>query len=301
MRGRILGFAARAAACPPLLLAVLGILSLTVMDAVMKAQMQQHPVVFSVFLRFACGGLIALAVLGFVRPAAPTPVEIRANLLRAPLVVLTAGSFFYSVSILPLAEAIGLSFMAPGFIALLGVLWLKERLDGAVIVALVAGLCGMLVMLWPQLGRGADAFGPDRLWGVAAALFSALSYAVNIILLRKLAVSQHPATIVAFQNAAPAALLLPAALWFWSWPDAGDLAQFMVAGALGVAGHLMLTSAFARANASVIAPTEYTSLVWAALIGALVFAEIPTLYTFAGAGLIVAGSLWLGRRRQAAQ
>jgi S-adenosylmethionine uptake transporter len=197
------------------------------------------------------------------------------------------------VSLLPIAEAISLSFMAPGFIALLGVIMLKERPDRAVIVALAAGFAGMLVMLWPKLQAGVS----GSTLGVAAALFSAFVYAFNIILLRKLAVNQHPATIVAFQNAGPAVMLAPFAWWQWSGPGPADYGMFLLAGALGVAGHMMLTRAFARAPASRLAATEYTSLIWAALLGFLLFSEMPTAYTFAGSALIVAGSLWLGRKQ----
>lgn len=278
---------------PPLLLATIGIFLLTCMDAVIKAQMQVHPVSVSVFLRFAMGGLVAMAVVALLKPPKPNRSEIIANMLRVPLVVLTAGSFFVAISLLPLAEAISLSFLAPCFIALLGVVWLKERIDRAIIIALVFGLGGMAVMLWPNLQAGQV----SSTLGIGAALFSAFAYAVNIILLRKLAVNQHPATIVAFQNVGPALLLLPLALWYWSWPSGWDMVMFGLAGVLGVKGHLALTFAFAKANASRIAPTEYTSLVWAALIGFLAFAEIPTLYTWAGTALIITGSLALARKR----
>lgn len=117
-----------------------------------------------------------------------------------PVVILTAGSFFYSVSVLPLAEALTLSFLAPVFVALLGALILKERLDGRILQALGFGLAGMLVMVWPRLQGGVT--GAEL--GVAAALFSAVSYAFNLILLRRIAVKEHPAIIVLFQNAGPA-------------------------------------------------------------------------------------------------
>jgi S-adenosylmethionine uptake transporter len=276
----------------PVLLAILGVFLLTAMDAVVKSQMQEHPVVVAVCLRFLCGGLCALIVLAWMKPPRPTRPEVQANLIRVPLVVMTAFAFFFAISVLPLAEAIGLAFLSPIFIAILGVLWLKERLDRAVLIALAGGLAGMVVMLWPMLGGGFSGS-----WiGVAAVLFSDFTYAVNIILLRKLALKQHPATIVAFQNWGPALVLLPFALWWWSAPSLADYGAFLAAGALGVGGHLLLTAAFARANASAIAPTEYTALIWAAAIGFVVFAEVPTLYTFAGAGLIIAGSLALGRR-----
>lgn len=283
---------ARVAAMPPVLMATLGIFLLTGMDAVVKAQMQTHPVVVSIFLRFVMGGLVALVAMAWLAPPRPTGPEIRANLLRVPLVVLTAGSFFYSISQLPLAEAISLSFLAPAFIAVLGVVLLKEKLDRNILLALAAGFGGMLVMLLPKLQEGIT----GSTLGVIAALFSAFAYAFNIILLRRLAVNQHPATIVAFQNWGPAVLLLPAAVWFWSSPDGADLAMFLLSGLLGTSGHLLLTYAFSRANASRLAPTEYTSLVWAAIIGFTMFGEVPTLYTFAGAALIVLGAFTLARR-----
>lgn len=277
----------------PVALAIAGVFLLTAMDAVVKAQMQTHPVVVSVFLRFAMGGLVALAVVAWLRPPVPTQDEVKANLLRVPLVVLTAGSFFFAISLLPLAEAISLAFLSPCFIAILGVIWLKEKLDRAIVVALIGGLAGMVVMLWPKLQSGFS----GSMVGVAAVLFSDFTYALNIILLRKLAVKQHPGTIVAFQNIGPALVLAPFAIWQWSSPGLADLGMFLCAGALGVAGHLLLTTAFSRANASRLAATEFTALVWAAGIGLVFFAEVPTLYTWAGAALIVAGSMLLARKQ----
>ncbi|MGO4665932.1 DMT family transporter [Bosea sp. 2RAB26] len=272
--------------------AVFGIALLTAMDAVIKAQMQHHPFIVALFMRFAAGGLCALIVLAAVRPAFPTRSSLIGNVVRVPLVVLTAGSFFYSISVLPLAEALTLSFLAPVFVALLGGFLLKERLDGRILQALGFGLLGMLVMVWPRLQGGVT--GAEL--GVAAALFSAVSYAFNLILLRRIAVKEHPAVIVAFQNCGPAlCLAIPA--WLAFVPMTGkDLLAYLSAGLLGVAGHLMLTSAFARAAASRLAPIEYTALVWASLLGFAFFGEIPLWTTYAGAVLIVAGAVAVSRR-----
>ncbi len=272
--------------------AILGIALLTLMDVAIKAQMQQHPFIVALFMRFAMGGVCALAVVAFLRPAMPTRASVIGNSVRIPVVVMTAGSFFYSVSTLPLAEALTLSFLAPVFVALLGALILKERLDGRILQALGFGLAGMLVMVWPRLQGGVT--GAEL--GVAAALFSAVSYAFNLILLRRIALKEHPAIIVLFQNAGPAlCLVIPASLYFV--PMTGrDLSAYLLAGALGVGGHLFLTSAFARAPASRLAPIEYTALIWASLLGWLVFSEVPPLTTYAGALLIVAGALAVSRR-----
>ena len=185
-----------------------------------------------------------------------------------------------------------LSFLAPVFVALLGGLLLKEKIDRRILQALGFGIAGMLVMVWPRLQGHVSGAG----LGVAAALFSAVSYAFNLILLRRIAVREHPTVIVAFQNVGPAVCLaIPAALAFVPMTLA-DLAAYLFAGALGVAGHLTLTSAYARAAASRLAPIEYTALIWASLLGFFVFGEVPLYTTYLGALLIVAGAIAVSRR-----
>jgi len=272
--------------------AAFGIALLTVMDAVVKGQMHHHPFIVALFMRFAMGGLCALAVLAIARPARPTRESLIGNTARVPLVVLTAGSFFYSISVLPLAEALTLSFLAPVFVALLGGLLLKEKIDKRILQALGFGLAGMLVMVWPRLQGHVSGAG----LGVAAALFSAVSYAFNLIMLRRIAVREHPTVIVAFQTVGPA-LCLAVPAWYAFVPmSLGDLAIYLLAGALGVAGHLTLTSGYARAAASRLAPIEYTALVWASLLGFFLFDEVPLYTTYLGALLIVAGAVAVSRR-----
>lgn len=272
--------------------AALGIALLTVMDAVVKGQMHHHPFIVALFMRFATGGLCALAVLAIARPARPTRESLIGNTARVPLVVLTAGSFFYSISVLPLAEALTLSFLAPVFVALLGGLLLKEKIDKRILQALGFGIAGMLVMVWPRLQGHVSGAG----LGVAAALFSAVSYAFNLILLRRIAVREHPTVIVAFQTVGPA-LCLAVPAWYAFVPmSLGDLAVYLAAGALGVAGHLTLTSAYARAAASRLATIEYTALIWASLLGFFAFGEVPLYTTYVGAVLIVAGAIAVSRR-----
>lgn len=272
--------------------AALGIALLTAMDAVIKAQMQHHAFLLALFMRFAMGGVVALAVVAVARPKMPTRESVIGNLARIPLVVLTAGSFFYSVSVLPLAEALTLSFLSPVFVALLGGLILKERIDRRILQALGFGLAGMLVMVWPRLQGHVGGAG----LGVAAALFSAVSYAFNLILLRRIATREHPTVIVAFQAIGPALCLALPALQEFEPMGWRDLAAYAGAGVLGVSGHLLLTSAYARAPASKLAAIDYTALIWASLLGFVFFAEVPLYTTLAGAVLIVAGAVAVSRR-----
>ncbi|HVK90189.1 MAG TPA: DMT family transporter, partial [Mycoplana sp.] len=184
------------------------------------------------------------------------------------------------------------SFLAPVFVALLGGVLLKERIDGRILQALAFGLAGMLVMVWPRLqGHVSGAS-----LGVAAALFSAVSYAFNLILLRSIATREHPTVIVAFQNIGPALCLAIPAAYFFVPMGLSDLAAYLGAGVLGVAGHLTLTSAYAKAAAARLAAIEYTALIWASLLGFFFFDEVPLYTTYAGALLIVAGAFAVSRR-----
>jgi drug/metabolite transporter (DMT)-like permease len=122
-------------------------------------------------------------------------------------------------------------------------------------------------------------------------------YALNLILLRKIAQNEHPTIIVAFQNAGPALILaVPALLAGWQ-PVSADLWLIaLIGGVIGVAGHIMLTRAFALATAARVATTEYTGLIWASALGYAFFGEEPGLYTYLGAALIIFGALTVARR-----
>ncbi|MEJ1160699.1 DMT family transporter [Prosthecomicrobium sp. N25] len=272
------------------LFAVLAIALLSAMDVAIKLLAERYPVLQVAFLRYAAGGLVASVGMALVRPGWPSRETAVANGSRALLVVVTATSFFYAISTLPLAEAIALSFVAPLLIALFGILILKEHLTARVAATLAIGFTGMLMIVGGRIGAGA--FQGGAVLGVAAALLSALTYALSLVYLRHRAQRDPVITIVWFQNAVPFLILaLPAAL-VWVPPAPADLALFAAVGLLGIGGHLSMARAFARAPAAALAPIEYTALVWGGLWGFLVFAELPTLATLAGASLIVAGTLW---------
>jgi drug/metabolite transporter (DMT)-like permease len=276
----------------PVIRAMAGVALLTFMDAVMKGQMQSHPLIQSVFMRFASGALIILAVLAIVRPPRPTRKSLKANLVRIPVALMSTLCFFYAVSVLPLAEALTLSFLSPLFVALFGIVLLKEHVDRRIWLALGFGLVGMLIMVWPRLDGGMRG---DTL-GVLAALSAAVIYAFNLVLLRRLALHEHPVIIVAFQNCGPALILAIPAFLVWVPLTLRDLALYGLAGVLAIGGLLILTSAFAMAKAARLAAVDYTALVWAAGLGWIFFSEVPGVHTFAGAALIVAGAMAVSRR-----
>ncbi|WP_210496974.1 DMT family transporter [Microvirga antarctica] len=273
--------------------AAAGIAVLSIMDAVIKAMVAFYPTVQVTFLRFAAGSLIALAIVAIVRPGWPSAETVRANLLRSVVAVITAVSFFYALGQLPLAETLVLSFLSPMFVALFGLLLLRERVDSRVLLAIAVGFGGTLVVV---LGQSADP-SAQRSWsGVAAALLAAVTYALSLVLLRQRAQRDKFMHIVLLSNLGPGLFVAPFAVGFWQPLDPWHLGFFAVIGGLGVVGHILLATAYAKAPAAKLAPLEYTALIWAAFIGYGVFAEIPTWATLGGGVLIVLAAALASRR-----
>lgn len=279
----------------PALHAILGIALLSVMDAVIKALVTRLPVVEIAFLRYLVGSLVMIAILSVARPGWPSPETIRANLVRAVVVVITATSFFYALGQLPLAETLILSFISPTVTALFAALLLGERIERRILAALGTGFAGVTVIVLPSLAGGAEARSGSVL-GVAAVLVSAVGYSASNVLLRARAQRDPLLTIVGIQNLAPAAMLAGPAAWSWVSPGEGDWALIGAVGTLGVGGHLLLARAYARAEATRLAPLDYTALIWAVLIGYLAFAETPSPVVGLGAALILASAWLVGRR-----
>jgi S-adenosylmethionine uptake transporter len=271
------------------LLAAAGEGVLTFMDMLVKGATERYPTFEIAFLRFAFGSVFALMLAAALRPGWPTRDGVIYNGTRSVLVVITATSFFFALSRLPLADAIALSFLSPLFMAVFGALLLGETIDRRIGMALAAGFVGMLCIAAGKVGAGGYA---GEAWqGVLACIVSAVTYASAIVLLRARAQRDPVAIILLFQSIGPALMLaLPAAL-VWVEPTPADLALFVAVGAIGTIGHYMLALAFARAEAARLAPVHYTTLVWGTLFGYLAFGDVPGLATLIGAALIVAATL----------
>ncbi|HEY8565088.1 MAG TPA: DMT family transporter [Beijerinckiaceae bacterium] len=273
--------------------AVAGIALLSVMDALIKGVAARVPVLEIAFARYLFGSLAIGVIWILARPGRPSWETVRANGLRALLVVVTATSFFYALSTLPLAETLALSFLSPIFVALFASALLKERVEPRVLAALAAGFVGMAVIVGGKLGSGT--FQGVSL-GVAAVLLSAVTYGLSMVQLRARAQQDPVVTIVLIQNLGPGLVLVGPAAWVWTAPAASDWALLALIGGLGVAGHLLMARAYAKAEAARLASLEYTALLWAVLLGYAAYGEIPTAATLGGAALIVGGALLASRR-----
>lgn len=261
---------------------------LSLMDAIIKSLTTRLAVIEIAFLRFASGfGWAAVLVLA-TRPGWPSREMLAANGLRSILSVFAATLFFFGLSRLPLADAVALSFLSPGFMALLGSVILGERPDKRALIAIGAGFVGMLVIVGGQVGR-ADYFG-DAGVGAIAVVVAAFAYSLMIVLLRSRAQRDPLPLIVLIQNTGPAILLAIPAWYVWTTPSPEDVKIFVLIGFLGVTGHWCLARAFSRAETARLAPLHYTSLVWGVLFGWLMFGDIPGIATIIGASIIVVSS-----------
>jgi S-adenosylmethionine uptake transporter len=286
----------------PFAFAIGGIAILCGMDALIKEAGARYPTFQLAFLRFCAGFLCTSLAVIWLRPGFPSRETIRVNALRGALGAFTATTFFYSLQTLPLAEAIAFSFLSPLFLALFGALILREAIGRSTVYGLGFGFAGMLVMTFaPSLagGLGSVLAGskPLHLPGVGAAILSAVSYAFGLVLLRQRAQQDALVIIVLFQTMVPATLLTIPALLVWQPVPASDIPLFLAMGALGLFGHLMMAKAFATAEAARLAPSEYSALIFASILGYVFFSEVPGLATLAGLTLVIAGTvLAMGRR-----
>lgn len=272
-----------------ILMAAIGEGILSLMDAIVKLQATSYAVLQITFLRFAAGSLFAALLFLMDGPRWLSGDTIRFNALRSLVGVGASVTFFTGLSLLPIAEATAISFAAPLILALMGVVILGERFELRMGLALLAGFIGMLVIVGGQMGS--DTYSVRTLHGALAVLASTVFYALFMILLRVRANQDSVPTLLLFQNAGPAFILVLPAAYVWKTPDLASVGAFLLIGFLGVAGHTLMIKAFARAEAARLAPVHYLALLWGTLYGWLFFGNLPGVATLVGAGFVVVAAL----------
>ncbi|MEH6586345.1 MAG: DMT family transporter [Halioglobus sp.] len=272
----------------PFLTATLGIALFAVMDVIMKGLAIELGTYNAMLWRTGCGILIAALLYLWKRPAWPQQAIIKLHIWRGLVISVTAFLFFWGLVYVPLAEAIGLSFIAPLLALYLAAVMLGETIGGKAIGASMIGLLGAVVVVAGKLTGDYD----DNVgMGIGAILLSAVLYAYNLILQRRQALVADPVEIVFFQTATIFAAYACLAPLLAVPPPISALPQLSIAAALAIVSMMLLSWAYARAAARALIPIEYSAFIWAALLGWLVYAEEVTMITLLGTGLIVAGCL----------
>jgi S-adenosylmethionine uptake transporter len=278
----------------PFMVAAAGVGTFSLMDAAMKDLALSIGAYNAVMWRNSVGALLMGVSFVGTRQKWPPLHLLKIHLWRSIVVAVMAVSFFWSLTKLPLAEAIGLSFIAPVIALYLAAVMLKETIGKEAIWASLAGLGGVAIIM---AGRLSGHYTMDHIWGAAAVLFSAVVFAYNLILARQQAQVAGPIEIAFFQNLFVALTLGLVAPWFLQPIAMSDAPMVGSSAALAVISLLLLSWAYARAEAQILIPVEYTAFVWAAFFGWLFFAEPITWPVLLGTALIVGGSLIAARAK----
>jgi S-adenosylmethionine uptake transporter len=278
----------------PFLVACLGIATFSMMDVLMKGLSIALGAYNAMLWRLAIGLVIGALLFFGKRTPWPRRETMKLHWIRGAITASMATTFFFGLARVPIAEAIALSFIAPLITLYLAAVVLGERIGRESIIASLLGLAGVLVIL---SARATGRYDADALAGVAAIFVSAVLYAVNLILQRRQAQVASPTEIAFFQNLTAFSVLLLGAPFLAVVPDLAHLPGLAGSALLSVVSLLLLSWAYARAEAQVLVPVEYTAFIWASLLGWLAYNETVTATTILGTALIVAGCIIAARRR----
>ena len=263
-------------------------------------------------LKFGGGGLRALksGKLGLL-------------LLRSAMMLVSYTTYYLAMATLPLAVVVALFFAAPLFIVVLSGPLLGEKVRPAQFVAVLIGFAGVLVICFgPHFSAAEPGAAATALFDPAAllALGSALFYGVSALMARKLAGTESGAVMASFQNIVFLTGALTITLFTnlgpdlaqgiahqslqfllrpWVMPGTTDLLLIASTGLVGACGSFLLTQAYRLAEANVVAPFEYVSILLAAVLGWWIWGEVPTLATCAGIALIIGAGLYVLRGKPA--
>ena len=293
----VIARAMRPASAPiavPFAVGTLGIALFSVMDAVMKHLVLALGTYNAVLWRTGCGAVMSGLLFFAARTRWPAREVRRVHLRRGLVGAAMTATFFWGLGRVPLAQAIALAFIAPLIALFLAAALLGERIERRAIGASVLGLVGVVIIF---AGQAQADLGPEALWGSLSVLVSACLYAYNIILMRRQAQVAGPVEVAFFMSGITVGVYLAFAPVLAAVPAAEHWPAIVGGGALSTASLLLLAWAYARAQAQHLAPVEYTSFIWAAMLGWLEFDEKVGWFTLAGAVLIVAACLIAASRR----
>lgn len=291
-------------------LKVLSALLFTIMAALIRALGPDVPTGQVVFARsfFALAPLMAWLVWrGGVGAALKTRRPV-GHALRGAVGVASMFCMFAGLARLPLPDATALGYASPLFTVVFAALLLREQVGPHRWAAIAVGLSGVLVMLWPQLHSGALAGAlsgaegaSETAVGAAFAVGATVLTAGAMIQIRRLTQSEGTGAIVFYFTLwSMVTGLVISTLFGWRWPEDGREAALLVGvGFVGGVAQILLTESYRHADASLIAPFEYTSILWALIIGLVVFGDLPSAWVAAGGAVVVASGAavaWVERR-----
>lgn len=285
-----------------IILKIISVLVFIVMASMIKATAAHVPPGEAVFFRsfFAIPVILVwLALQGELSTGFGT-VNTMGHVWRGLVGTLAMGMGFAGLGLLPLPEVTAISYAAPLMVVVLAAMFLGEDVRAFRIACVALGLTGVLIVLSPRLTITSGAgVGHAEALGAMVVLCGALFAAMAQVFVRKLILTEKTTTIVFYFSVTSTVLSLITLPFGWVIPTGREVGLLIGAGVLGGVGQIFLTASYREADASLVAPFEYASMLFALGIGYFVFGEVPTVTMLAGAALIVtAGILIIWRERK---
>ncbi len=276
-------------------LKVISVLLFVVMASFIKAASAEVPPGETVFFR----SLFALPViLGWLALRGELGTGLRTknpmgHLWRGLIGTAAMGMSFAGLAILPLYEVKAIQYAMPLFVVILAAIFLGERVRKVRLTAVGLGMIGVLIILWPRLSAftGDDEIEPVLAMGALIVLTGSFCAALAQVFVRRLVETEDAAAIVFYFSITATLLSLVSAPFGWVVPSWETLGFLLGAGLVGGTGQILLTSSYRYADASVIAPFEYSSMLFAIAIGLIFFDEVPTGMMLFGASIVIAAGV----------
>jgi len=267
----------------------------TVMFALVKALSDTIPAGQAVFFRsaFAIPVLFAWLMMQGELAGAVTVKSKRAHVWRGFVGTAAMGLNFTAAGFLPMPEITAIGFTTPLLIVVFASVMLGERVGVYRISAVLVGLIGVLIIVEPRLTLGEmDPTQDVMMLGVILAISAAAFAALAQIQIRKMVQVERTSAII-FYFCITASLFSLSTVGTWVWPNLSQFLILILIGILGGVGQIMLTTAYRYAPASVIAPFDYTAMIFALGIGYVAFAELPSAQMILGAGIVIAAGVFV--------
>ena len=277
----------------------------TVMSAMVRYVGETIPLGQVVFYRSAFAIVPVMIIYAWRRELAAAVITHRplGHVGRGAISVCGMFLNFAALARLPLVDATAISFAAPLITVAFAAVFLGERVRVYRWSAVGVGFVGVLVMLWPYLNfdqfTAGGAAAATASVGAACALMGAVTNAGSVIQTRRLTETETTSSIVFYFSLICGLAGLATLPFGWVMPTPPVLAALITIGLIGGLAHIILTGSYKYAPASVVAPLDYTSMIWAFLLGYWMFGEVPTVYIFIGGAIVAASGIFvIWRERQ---
>ena len=282
-----------------ILLKLGSVLVFIIMQSMIKATAAHVPAGEAVFFRSAFAVPVIVVWLGYQGQLATgfRAKQPLGHIWRGLMGTIAMGLGFAGLAYLPLPEVTAISYASPLMVVILAAMFLGEQVRLFRLGAVAIGLVGVLIVLAPRLSIGVSA-GSREAFGAMVVLGSAMFAALAQVFVRKLVLIESTTAIVFYFSMTATLLSLATIPFGWVWPTRFEVALLVSCGILGGIGQILLTSCYREADASLVAPFDYASMIFSLAIGFFIFGEVPTMTMLTGAALVVfAGILIIWRER----